>query len=151
MSVAVVRYMLHKLRSSLLPAALGVLGCGGHDAPQPEVGNLAATGNHLLPAGYLSTSGSQIVDQNGTPVRLACVGYVGIANLEADLTGMVAAEDRYTNAGFFRIHRATLVRLLAIVELAGGPDGTRMRLGDGKTELAVARERVKGLKDKLGV
>lgn len=60
-------------------------------------------------------------------------------------------EDRYARVGFFRIHRATLVRLSAIVELTGGPDGTRVRLADTKTELQVARERVKGLKDKLGV
>ena len=59
-------------------------------------------------------------------------------------------EERYARAGFFRIHRATLVRLAAIVELTGGSDGTRVRLGDGK-ELAVARERAKSLKDKLGV
>jgi two-component system LytT family response regulator len=54
------------------------------------------------------------------------------------------------HAGFVRIHRATLVRLTAIVELRTGPDGTRAGLADG-TELAVARERVKALKDRLGV
>ena len=52
--------------------------------------------------------------------------------------------------GFFRIHRATLVRLDAIAELHAAPDGTRVRLGDG-TELAVARERVRSLKDRLGL
>lgn len=60
-------------------------------------------------------------------------------------------EDRYAAAGFFRIHRATLVRLSAIVELASTADGTRVRLGDGKTELQVARERARALKDKLGL
>jgi two-component system LytT family response regulator len=60
-------------------------------------------------------------------------------------------EDRYARAGFFRIHRATLVRLSAIAELSSTADGTRVRLGDGKTELAVARERTKALKDKLGL
>lgn len=60
-------------------------------------------------------------------------------------------EDRYVAAGFFRIHRATLVRLSAIVELASTADGTRVRLGDGKTELPVARERARALKDKLGL
>jgi len=57
-------------------------------------------------------------------------------------------EERH--AGFFRIHRATLVRLSAIIELHAAPDGTRVRLTDGK-ELAVARERARALKDKLGV
>ena len=60
-------------------------------------------------------------------------------------------EDRYASAGFFRIHRATLVRLSAIIELSSTADGTRVRLGDGKTELPVARERAKALKDKLGL
>jgi DNA-binding LytR/AlgR family response regulator len=60
-------------------------------------------------------------------------------------------EERHATAGFFRIHRATLVRLSAIVELASTADGTRVRLGDGKTELPVARERARALKDKLGL
>jgi two-component system LytT family response regulator len=60
-------------------------------------------------------------------------------------------EERYARAGYFRIHRATLVRLSAIAELSSTPDGTRVRLADGKTELAVARERTKALKDKLGL
>jgi two-component system, LytTR family, response regulator len=59
-------------------------------------------------------------------------------------------EDRYGPAGFFRIHRATLVRLGSIVELHAGADGTRVRLADGK-ELAVARERARSLKDRLGL
>jgi len=60
-------------------------------------------------------------------------------------------EERYARAGFFRIHRATLVRLSAIAELSSTTDGTRIRLADGKTELVVARERARALKDKLGV
>ncbi|HEU0029416.1 MAG TPA: LytTR family DNA-binding domain-containing protein [Kofleriaceae bacterium] len=59
-------------------------------------------------------------------------------------------EDRHAASGFFRIHRATLVRLSAIVELHATTDGTRVRLVDGK-ELAVARERVKSLKEQLGL
>ncbi len=59
-------------------------------------------------------------------------------------------EERHARAGFFRIHRATLVRLAAIVELHAAADGTKVRLGDG-TELAVARDRVKALKEKLGL
>jgi two-component system, LytTR family, response regulator len=60
-------------------------------------------------------------------------------------------EERYARAGYFRIHRATLVRLSAIAELSSTTDGTRVRLADGKTELAVARERAKALKDRLGL
>ncbi|HEX5058504.1 MAG TPA: LytTR family DNA-binding domain-containing protein [Kofleriaceae bacterium] len=57
-------------------------------------------------------------------------------------------EERH--AGFVRIHRATLVRLAAIVELRASVDGTRVGLADG-TELVVARERVKSLKESLGL
>ena len=64
---------------------------------------------------------------------------------------IAALEERYASAGFFRIHRATLVRLSAIAELVSTTDGTRIRLADGKTELVVARERARALKDKLGV
>jgi two-component system LytT family response regulator len=60
-------------------------------------------------------------------------------------------EQRYARAGFFRIHRATLVRLSAITELTSTADGTRVRLGDGRTELPVARERARALKDRLGL
>lgn len=60
-------------------------------------------------------------------------------------------EERFARAGFVRIHRATLVRLSAIAELSSTTDGTRVRLADGKTELLVARERARALKDKLGV
>jgi hypothetical protein len=31
----------------------------------------------LLPPGYLSTSGSQIIDNRGRPVRIAAVGWPG--------------------------------------------------------------------------
>ena len=54
------------------------------------------------------------------------------------------------HAGFVRIHRATLVRLATIVELHAAPDGMRVRLAGG-IELAVARERVRALKQKLGL
>jgi two-component system LytT family response regulator len=60
-------------------------------------------------------------------------------------------EQRYARAGFFRIHRATLVRVSAIAELSSTSDGTRIRLADGKTELPVARERARALKDRLGL
>ena len=60
-------------------------------------------------------------------------------------------EERYARAGFFRIHRATLVRLAAITEVHAGVEGTRVRLADGKTELPVARDRMRALKDRLGL
>ena len=49
-----------------------------------------------------------------------------------------------------RIQRATLVRVTAIVELRATADGTRAVLADG-TELAVARERARSVKERLGL
>ncbi|MFT3694021.1 MAG: LytTR family DNA-binding domain-containing protein [Kofleriaceae bacterium] len=51
-------------------------------------------------------------------------------------------------AGFFRIHRSTLVKLSVIAELH--TDGTRVRLTSGE-ELVVARDRVRALKDRLAI
>ena len=115
-------------------------------------------------ANILARAPERIASRLGDKIHLIDLDRVSHFTAEDKLTYAVTAdrtyvidpsiaelEDRYAKAGFFRIHRATLVRLSAIVELAGGPEGTRVKLGDGKTELAVARERVKGLKDKLGV
>jgi DNA-binding LytR/AlgR family response regulator len=58
-------------------------------------------------------------------------------------------EGRY-RARFVRIHRATLVRATAIAELLGTAEAARVRLVDG-TELSVARERVRSVKERLGL
>ena len=53
---------------------------------------------------------------------------------------------------FVRIHRATIVNVASVQELYPGVDGLLVRLRDeGKTELSVARDRVRELKDKLGI
>jgi aryl-phospho-beta-D-glucosidase BglC (GH1 family) len=56
--------------------------------PKPPVANVAnvsvtetqttGTGGTLLPAGYLSTSGNQIVDASGTPVKIAAINWYGL-------------------------------------------------------------------------
>jgi two-component system LytT family response regulator len=53
---------------------------------------------------------------------------------------------------FVRIHRATIVNAAFIQELYPGVDGLLVRLKDeGKTELSVARDRVRELKERLGI
>jgi len=53
---------------------------------------------------------------------------------------------------FVRIHRATIVNVAFVQEIYPGVDGLLVRLkDDGKTELTVARDRVRGLKDRLGI
>jgi two-component system LytT family response regulator len=53
---------------------------------------------------------------------------------------------------FVRIHRATIVNVAFVQELYPGVDGLLVRLKDeGKTELSVARDRVRELKERLGI
>jgi aryl-phospho-beta-D-glucosidase BglC (GH1 family) len=63
------RAFLTKLATVLLGSAGFLLSC---NAQTPS-----ARGGYLLPSGYLSTQGAQIVDSNGTPVRIASVGWAG--------------------------------------------------------------------------
>jgi two-component system, LytTR family, response regulator len=60
-------------------------------------------------------------------------------------------EARLAPACFFRIHRATLVNLAFVGELEGAGAGATIRLTDAsRTELSVARDRVRVLKQRLG-
>jgi two-component system LytT family response regulator len=65
-----------------------------------------------------------------------------MAELEAHLDGR----------RFVRIHRATIVNVASVQEIYPGVDGLVVRLKDErKTELSVARDRVRELKDRLGI
>jgi DNA-binding LytR/AlgR family response regulator len=53
---------------------------------------------------------------------------------------------------FVRIHRATIVNVASVREMYQGVDGLLVRLRDDhKTELSVARDRVRELKERLGI
>jgi two-component system, LytTR family, response regulator len=53
---------------------------------------------------------------------------------------------------FVRVHRATIVNVGFVQEIYPGIDALLLRLKDDrKTELAVARDRVRGLKERLGI
>jgi two-component system LytT family response regulator len=61
-------------------------------------------------------------------------------------------EERLDPRRFVRIHRATIVNVAFVQELYPGVDALLVRLKDDpKTELTVARDRVRGLKDRLGI
>ena len=61
-------------------------------------------------------------------------------------------EERLDPRRFVRIHRATIANLAFVAELYPGIDGMLIRLKDErKTELNVARDRVRDLKDRLGI
>ena len=61
-------------------------------------------------------------------------------------------ESRLATHRFVRIHRATIVNVGFVLELYPGVDGMLVRLKDEKkTELSVARDRVRALREKLGI
>jgi two-component system LytT family response regulator len=62
-------------------------------------------------------------------------------------------EERLDGRRFVRAHRATIVNAAFVQELYPGVDGGMLiRLKDDKaTELSVARDRVRELKDRLGI
>ena len=61
-------------------------------------------------------------------------------------------EGRLDPRRFVRIHRATIVNLAFVAELYPGVDGMLVRLKDDrKTELSVSRDRVRDLKERLGI
>ena len=61
-------------------------------------------------------------------------------------------EERLDPRRFVRIHRATIANLGFVAELYPGVDGMLIRLKDDqKTELSVARDRVRDLKNRLGI
>jgi len=65
---------------------------------------------------------------------------------------MAELESHLDARRFVRIHRATIVNAAFVQELYPGVDGLLLRLkDDGKTELSVARDRVRELKERLGI
>lgn len=65
---------------------------------------------------------------------------------------MAELDSHLDSRRFVRIHRATIVNVGFVQELYPGVDGLLLRLKDeGKTELSVARDRVRELKERLGI
>jgi len=85
--------------SSTPPALL--LGNVTQDLTPPSAGAVGT----MLPGGYLHTSGNQIVDTAGTPVRINAVGWFGFENTHMVPDGLGAQSyraimDRMVQAGF---------------------------------------------------
>lgn len=65
---------------------------------------------------------------------------------------MAELESHLDARRFVRIHRATIVNVAFIQELYPGVDGLLVRLkDDAKSELSVARDRVRELRERLGI
>jgi two-component system LytT family response regulator len=67
-----------------------------------------------------------------------------------DMT-LAELEERLDRRRFVRIHRATIVNVTCVQELYPGIDGVLVRLKDSGLELSVARDRVRELKERLGI
>jgi len=156
-STAAIDYLLKPIRAEDLARALDKL---DHLRASPDADAQLAG---AVAARILASRPQRIASRLGDKIHLVELDRITHFAAEDKLTYAVTPErsyvvdpsindleSSYAAAGFFRIHRATLVRLAAIVELHAAPDGTRVRLGSGG-ELAVARERVRALKDKLGL
>lgn len=60
-------------------------------------------------------------------------------------------ETRLDPRRFARIHRAVLINLASVKELYPGVDGMLVKVKDDGTELPVARDRVRELRERLGI
>jgi len=151
-ATAAIDYLLKPIRAEDLARALDKLD-RLRAAPDADA-QLAAAMTRILAA-----RPQRVASRLGDKIHLVELDRISHFAAEDKLTYAVTAErsyvvdesldeleGRYVGAGYFRIHRATLVRLDAIVEL----QPTKVRLANG-AELAVARERARALKDKLGV
>jgi len=154
-STAAIDYLLKPIRAEDLARALDKLD-RLRAAPDADA-QLAAAMGRILSA--RPARPERIASRLGDKIHLVELDRITHFSAEDKLTYAVTAErsyvvdesineleDRHAAAGFFRIHRATLVQLAAIVEL----QPTKVRLTTG-VELTVARERARALKDKLGL
>ncbi len=67
-----------------------------------------------------------------------------------DMT-LAELETRLDPRRFVRIHRSTIVNVTFVQQLYPGIDGVLVRLKDSGLELSVARDRVRELKERLGI
>ena len=91
------------------PAAASGLAGATAEKSSPSLASRAA----LLPPGYLTTRGNQIIDQSGNPVRLACVGYYAPGDVVRDIFGMVSAG---FNCVRYPWYNATLLSRLGVMD-----------------------------------
>ncbi len=68
-------------------------------------------GGYLLPAGYLSTSGSQIIDANGNPVRIDSIGWSGTDGAAGSALNGLYAESYQTMLNALKADGFNTVRI----------------------------------------
>ncbi len=154
-------YLLKPIEPERLARALDKLerftGSGTADDPRAR----APAGVELAPAPRLDRLASRVGERT-TILDVARISHFfaqdkltfavsGGRDHVIDFT-LAELESRLASRRFVRIHRATIVNLGFVLELYPGVDGMLVRLKDEKkTELSVARDRVRELKDALGI
>jgi two-component system, LytTR family, response regulator len=160
--VNAVDYLLKPIERARLDRALDRIG-GRRDDPGADVrATLERLARHLRGGTFLDHLASRIRDRvHLVPVEevtrvvareRATYAVTAAAEHLLDMT-IAELERRLDPARFFRIHRAVLVNVAWVGELRAGEDGhlqVCLKVAR-RTELAVARDRVRALKERLGL
>ena len=156
-------YLLKPIEPERLERALDKVERYAQQPPQPDVRALARElAAQLSPSRKLDRIASKVGERT-TLLEVARVTHfvardkltfavVGGRDHVVDLT-LSQLEERLDSRRFIRIHRATIVNTGFVQELYPAVDGgVLVRLKDDlKTELSVARDRVRDLKTRLGI
>jgi len=156
-------YLLKPIEPERLERALDKVERYAQQPPQPDVRALARElAAQLSPSRKLDRIASKVGERT-TLLEVARVTHfvardkltfavVGGRDHVIDLT-LSQLEERLDSRRFIRIHRATIVNTGFVQELYPAVDGgVLVRLKDDrKTELSVARDRVRDLKTRLGI
>ena len=153
-------YLLKPIEPDRLARALDKL--ERYQSPRPDVRALARQlASELSPAPRLDRLASRVGERT-TILDVARISHLfaqdkltfavsGGREHVLDFT-LADLQSRLDPRRFVRIHRATIVNLAFVQELYPGVDGVLVRLKDEKkTELGVARDRVRDLKERLGI
>ena len=159
-------YLLKPVEADRLARALDKLErfsvSGGGGGPVPDVRALARQlAKELAPGRKLERIASRVGERT-TLLEVARIThffakdkltFAAAGGREHVVDFTMAELDSHLDARrFVRIHRATIVNVAFVQEIYPGVDGLLVRLKDeSKTELSVARDRVRELKDRLGI
>ena len=159
-------YLLKPVEPERLDRALDKLqriGQPGHHSQSPDIKALARElAAQLSPARRLERLASRVGERT-TVLDVARISHFfakdkltfAIVNGREHVIDYTLSEleERLDGRRFVRIHRATVVNLAFVQELFPAVDGgVLVRLkNEAKTELSVARDRVRDLKDRLGI
>ncbi|MBN8907357.1 MAG: cellulase family glycosylhydrolase, partial [Rhodospirillales bacterium] len=90
----------------------------------------------LLPTGYLSTQGSQIVDASGNPVRIASIGWnQGFDNIPASVAAMKAAGFNTIRVSWVNASMASDLQRIDQIVAAAKANGLKVVLDNHTNEV----------------